>query len=81
MHISGDYASKNRSKMVLLKNTEADTTSPVRMKSKKCTGQRLVTQSAHEVRSCNWCDQLFASTNMAAPEPARKCLILEDFAC
>ena len=32
--------------------------------------------SAREVRSYTWCDQRFASVNIAAPEPARKIVIL-----
>ena len=37
--------------------------------------------SAREARSYTWCDQRFVSVNIAAHEPARKIVILEDFAC
>ena len=37
--------------------------------------------SEREARSYTWCDQRFVSVNIAAPEPARKIVILEDFAC
>ena len=37
--------------------------------------------SQREARKCTWFDQRFVSVNIAAPEPARKIVILEDFAC
>ena len=41
----------------------------------------MVQVSAREARSYTWCDQRFVSVNIAAHGPARKYVILEDFAC
>ena len=37
--------------------------------------------SSREARGYTWYDQRFVSVNIAAREPARKIVILEDFAC